>query len=73
MAKTQKVDGPVGWVRTVTPPHQCIRPVIGDSTGIGSLWRCGDCGKFWVVDTSLDYNGVAWKYLREATDEDVRE
>lgn len=29
-------------------PHRCDTPYMGDSRyGIGSIWRCDECGRYW--------------------------
>lgn len=62
------ITGPVGWVLKVTPRHNCILPSIDTRTFVGSVWRCGECGQYYLVYEKRGEN-AGQKALRRIADD----
>jgi ribosomal protein L37AE/L43A len=58
-----------GWIYEPTPEHRCILPTSRDLNKkiVGSIWKCGTCGKEYEVIGKPTEGGALLKVLQEAS------
>jgi ribosomal protein L37AE/L43A len=68
MTTERTTEREAGWIFEPTPEHQCILPRGRelDRKIVGSIWKCGTCGKEYEVFAMQKRGGSTYKALREA-------
>lgn len=60
----------MGFEKIVARPHVCATPwmliVVMQSLGVGSRWRCDDCGQLWVLVGNGPQNPTKWDRIPES-------